>query len=101
MTNPTAAQVIAFLVVVGFVILIAAVFYEGWFAKVPIVPGRFLRNTTVLCAGLIGFFDFISFYLQFTYREWACDTFRPNLAHSLPQNIPSSMSPRSELIASR
>lgn len=58
-------------VVLGFVILIAAVIYEGWFASVPIVPGRFLRNTTVLCAGLINFFDFISFYLQFTYRAFA------------------------------
>lgn len=51
-------------VVVGFVVIIAAVVYEGWWAKLPVVPGRFLRNTTVLCAGIINLFDFISFYLQ-------------------------------------
>lgn len=32
------------MIVVGFVILILAIIYEGWFAKLPIIPGRFLRN---------------------------------------------------------
>jgi len=52
----------------GPIILIGMVIYEAKFAKFPFIPSRFLKNRTVLAAALIGFFDFISFYLQFTYQ---------------------------------
>ena len=56
------------LLVFGPLILIAFAFYEAKVAQYPIIPARFLKNRTVLAASLIGFFDFISFYLQFTYQ---------------------------------
>lgn len=52
----------------GPIILIGMAIYEARFAKFPFIPSRFLKNRTVLAAALIGFFDFISFYLQFTYQ---------------------------------
>jgi hypothetical protein len=39
-------------------------FYEAKFAKYPIVPYRFLKNLTILASCIIGFTDFVSFYLQ-------------------------------------
>ena len=56
------------MLVLGPIILIALVLYEWKFAKYPFIPARFVINRTVLCAALIGFFDFVSFYLQFTYQ---------------------------------
>lgn len=35
-----------------------------------------MRNPTVLAACIIGMFDFISFYLQFTYQ---CKSLFPNI----------------------
>ena len=52
----------------GPIILIGLAVYEGMFAHFPFIPSRFLKNRTVLAAALIGFFDFISFYLQYTYQ---------------------------------
>lgn len=63
----SSASVIAMLVM-GFVCLGITIVYEGWFAKYPAVPGRFMKNPTVLAACIINLFDFISFYLQFTYQ---------------------------------
>lgn len=56
------------MLVIGPVLLVVLSFYEAKFAHYPFIPARFLRNPTVLAAALIGFFDFISFYLQFTYQ---------------------------------
>lgn len=56
------------MLVIGPVILIGFVFYEAKFARYPFIPARFVTNRTVLCAAMIGFFDFVSFYLQFTYQ---------------------------------
>lgn len=60
------SKIIAMLVV-GPIILIAFVVYEGWFTSKPLFPARILRNKTVLACAFIGFFDFVSFYLQYTY----------------------------------
>ena len=67
-TLPWSSYKIIVLLVFGPLILIAFAFYEAKVAQYPIIPARFLRNRTVLAASLIGFFDFISFYLQFTYQ---------------------------------
>lgn len=56
------------MLVIGPILLIVLTFYEARFAHYPFIPARFLKNRTVLAAALIGLFDFISFYLQFTYQ---------------------------------
>lgn len=58
-------KIIAMLTV-GPIILIAFVFFEGWYAPKPLFPLRFFKNKTIIACGLIGFFDFVSFYLQYT-----------------------------------
>lgn len=63
----SSGKIIAMLTL-GPIFLIIFTFYEAKFATFPIIPARFLKNKTVLAAGLIGFFDFISFYLQYTYQ---------------------------------
>lgn len=66
------------MLVLGPIILIALFFYEWKFAKYPFIPARFVVNRTVLCAALIGFFDFVSFYLQFTYQySFICESRAP------------------------
>ncbi|KXN88953.1 Siderophore iron transporter 3 [Leucoagaricus sp. SymC.cos] len=45
-------------------------FYGLWdikFAKYPVIPKRFVLNRSVVLASLIGAFDFVSFYISFTY----------------------------------
>ncbi|KXN85124.1 Siderophore iron transporter 3 [Leucoagaricus sp. SymC.cos] len=37
------------------------------FAKYPVIPKRFVLNRSVVLASLIGAFDFVSFYISFTY----------------------------------
>ncbi|BGP11691.1 hypothetical protein JCM10049v2_007611 [Rhodotorula toruloides] len=56
------------LLVVGGLTLITFVAYERFGAKKPLFPFRFFRSPTVLACALIGFFDFVSFYLQYTYQ---------------------------------
>merc|ERR1712225_10971 len=63
----SSGKIIAMLTL-GPIFLILFTFYEAKYAKYPIIPARFLFNRTVLAAGLIGFFDFVSFYLQYTYQ---------------------------------
>lgn len=60
------ASMIAMLTI-GPVLLIAFGLYEWKLASHPIVPMKFLRNRAVVGAALIGFFDFVSFYLTFSY----------------------------------
>ncbi|KAJ8081510.1 hypothetical protein PM082_007355 [Marasmius tenuissimus] len=54
------------MIVVGFVIVPMFVMWEKYTAY-PIIPTRYLKNRSVVIAALIGLFDFISFYLTFTY----------------------------------
>lgn len=56
------------MITLGPIILIGFAFYEAKFASLPFIPARFLRNRTVMAAALIGFFDFVSFYVQYTYQ---------------------------------
>ncbi|GAA6042902.1 hypothetical protein JCM8097_002761 [Rhodosporidiobolus ruineniae] len=56
------------LLTVGAVLLVCLVGWEMFMAKKPLFPGRFFKSWTVLGAALIGFFDFVSFYLQYTYQ---------------------------------
>ncbi|GAA5868058.1 hypothetical protein JCM8547_000791 [Rhodosporidiobolus lusitaniae] len=60
-------KIIAMLTVGG-VVLIAFVAYERFLAVKPLFPARFFKSSTVVCCALIGFFDFVSFYLQYTYQ---------------------------------
>ncbi|KAL1747554.1 major facilitator superfamily domain-containing protein [Schizophyllum fasciatum] len=53
--------------VVGCVLLIAVAVWDFKFAAYPAIPRRFVVNRSVVFASLIGFFDFISFYLNYTY----------------------------------
>ncbi|PVF93334.1 MFS general substrate transporter [Serendipita vermifera] len=55
------------MIVVGPIIIILFGVYEAKFAKFPIIPAHILKNKAVMAASLIGFFDFISFYLTFLY----------------------------------
>jgi len=41
--------------------------WDLYYASRPVIAPRFVRNRSVVCASLIGFFDFVSFYLTFTY----------------------------------
>ncbi|CDS08827.1 hypothetical protein LRAMOSA10188 [Lichtheimia ramosa] len=43
------------------------VFAERWGFQ-PIAPMRFFKNFNISAACFIGFFDFVSFYLQYTYQ---------------------------------
>merc|ERR1711939_1148563 len=63
----SSGKIIAMLTL-GPIFLILFTFYEAKYAKYPIIPARFLFNRTVLAAGLISFFDFVPFYLQYTYQ---------------------------------
>lgn len=56
------------MIVLGCVGLVGFGFYEAKYARVPIIPLRFIKNKTVVAAWVINFFDFVSFYLQFTYQ---------------------------------
>ncbi|KAI5476706.1 MFS transporter, drug:H+ antiporter [Pseudohyphozyma bogoriensis] len=60
-------QIIAMLTV-GPVILIFFIYYEAKLAPTPLFPLRFFKNYSIVAAALIGFFDFVSFYLQYTYQ---------------------------------
>lgn len=54
------------MIVVGVILFPIFLFYESRVPRNPIVPFAFLKNKSILGACLIGFFDFVSFYLQFT-----------------------------------
>lgn len=55
------------MLVVGCVLFPVFIVYEWKVPARPVVPIRWLRQLTILGSCLIGFFDFVSFYLQFTY----------------------------------
>jgi MFS family permease len=51
----------------GVLLFAAFLAYEWHVPAHPVFPMRWLRRTPILSACLIGFFDFTSFYLQYTY----------------------------------
>ncbi|TFK35357.1 drug:h+ antiporter [Crucibulum laeve] len=55
------------MLVVGIVLIPAFILWDLKYAKYPVVARRFVFNKTVVIAALIGAFDFISFYITFTY----------------------------------
>ncbi|KAG2072951.1 MFS general substrate transporter [Suillus decipiens] len=55
------------MLVVGVVLLGVFAVWDLRYASRPVIATRFVRNRSVVCAALIGFFDFMSFYLTFTY----------------------------------
>lgn len=60
------------MIVIGCVLLPVFAFWEVVLAEkygfLPIAPLRFFRNFNIAAACFIGFFDFVSFYLQYTYQ---------------------------------
>ncbi|KAG6816467.1 hypothetical protein H0H87_005827 [Tephrocybe sp. NHM501043] len=55
------------MVVVGCVLIPVFAFYDFKYAKYPVVPRRFALNRSVVISSIIGAFDFISFYISYTY----------------------------------
>ncbi|TFK64325.1 MFS general substrate transporter, partial [Pluteus cervinus] len=55
------------MLVVGIVLIPAFGVWDSKYAKYPVIPKRFLVNRGVVIAAAIGMFDFMSFYLTFTY----------------------------------
>lgn len=55
------------MLVVGCVLLLVFGVWDLRYASRPVIAPRFVRNRSVVFASLIGFFDFASFYLTFTY----------------------------------
>ncbi|KZP28418.1 MFS general substrate transporter [Athelia psychrophila] len=72
------ASMIAMLVL-GVVLLFVFGLWDIRYASFPVVAPRFVRNRSVVAASFIGFFDFVSFYLTYTYlysfvivvQDWA------------------------------
>lgn len=55
------------MVVIGCVLFPLIGPWEFKFAKFPVIPLRYVKNKSVVGASLIGFFDFILFYLTYLY----------------------------------
>ncbi|KAK7447416.1 hypothetical protein VKT23_014125 [Stygiomarasmius scandens] len=55
------------MIVIGCCLLPVFGVWDVKLAKFPVIPYRFLKNRSIAIASAIGFFDFISFYLTFTY----------------------------------
>ncbi|OJT02311.1 Siderophore iron transporter 3 [Trametes pubescens] len=55
------------MIVVGCILLPVFALWDIYFATRPVIARRFLTNWSVVLASWIGFFDFFSFYLTFTY----------------------------------
>ncbi|KAG2031329.1 hypothetical protein BDR03DRAFT_1030605, partial [Suillus americanus] len=53
--------------VMGIVLLVMFAVWDLRYASRPVIAPRFVRNRSVVCAALIGFFDFMSFFLTYTY----------------------------------
>ena len=51
----------------GVVLFPLFILYEWKYPSRPVMPMRWLRRPPILGACLIGFFDFVSFFLQQTY----------------------------------
>ncbi|KAI0819605.1 drug:h+ antiporter [Trametes gibbosa] len=55
------------MLVAGWIMLPLFALWDGRYAKRPVIARRFLTNRTVVCAAWIGFFDFLSYFLTYTY----------------------------------
>ncbi|KAI0635481.1 drug:h+ antiporter [Trametes polyzona] len=55
------------MIVIGCLLLPVFALWDVYCAKRPVIARRFLTNWSVVLASWIGFFDFFSFYLSFTY----------------------------------
>ncbi|KAF7977944.1 hypothetical protein HWV62_2023 [Athelia sp. TMB] len=55
------------MLVLGVVILFVFGIWDLRYASRPVIAARFVRNRSVIGASFIGFFDFVSFYLTYTY----------------------------------
>ncbi|WWD18029.1 hypothetical protein CI109_102476 [Kwoniella shandongensis] len=55
------------MIVVGGILFPLFLIFEWKFPRKPVVPMRWLKRGPILGACLIGFFDFVSFYLQYTF----------------------------------
>ncbi|EMD31052.1 hypothetical protein CERSUDRAFT_163556 [Gelatoporia subvermispora B] len=55
------------MLVIGIVLLGVFAIWDLRFASRPVIARRFLGNVSVVAASWIGFFDFVSFYLTYTY----------------------------------
>lgn len=66
------------MIVIGAILFPIMIIYEWKVPAKPVVPMRWLRRGPILGACLIGFFDFVSFYLQYTYlyRRAVCCLFQ-------------------------
>ncbi|KAJ7444936.1 drug:h+ antiporter [Mycena latifolia] len=53
--------------VAGMILVPAFALWDSRWAKYPVIPFRFAINRSVVGASLIGAFDFMAFYLTFTY----------------------------------
>ncbi|OSD00087.1 drug:h+ antiporter [Trametes coccinea BRFM310] len=53
--------------VLGWTLLPIFAIWDIRYAKRPVIARRFLFNRTVVCAAWIGFFDFLSYFLTYTY----------------------------------
>ncbi|KAG1854483.1 major facilitator superfamily domain-containing protein [Suillus subalutaceus] len=55
------------MLVMGIVLLVLFAVWDLRYASRPVIAPRFVRNRSVVCAALIGFFDFMSFFLTYAY----------------------------------
>ncbi|KAI6000943.1 hypothetical protein EDC04DRAFT_2791361 [Pisolithus marmoratus] len=55
------------MLIIGVALLGVFAYWDIRVAKVPVMAPRFVRNRSVVLAAFIGFFDFMSFYLTYTY----------------------------------
>ncbi|CED82571.1 Predicted transporter (major facilitator superfamily) [Phaffia rhodozyma] len=55
------------MIVLGVCLIPVTVIYEVKIAKKPVAPYRFFKNRNISAACAIGFLDFVSFYLSYTY----------------------------------
>ncbi|WVO19791.1 uncharacterized protein IAS62_001081 [Cryptococcus decagattii] len=55
------------MIIIGGLLFPVFLFYESKFPRKPVLPMRWLKRGPILGSCLIGFFDFVSFYLQYTY----------------------------------
>ncbi|TDL21860.1 MFS general substrate transporter [Rickenella mellea] len=55
------------LLVLGIILLVLFALWDLRYASRPVVAPRFVRNRSIVFACCVGFFDFMSFYLTFTY----------------------------------
>ncbi|KAG1814292.1 MFS general substrate transporter [Suillus subaureus] len=53
--------------VMGVALLVVFAVWDLRYASRPVIAPRFIRNRSVVCAAFIGFFDFMSYFLTYTY----------------------------------